>query len=332
MRSLNAIGISSGGLLRKWIGRIHVFATVCALQLVGGTFSGAAEPVWRPVDWNDERALRSTAEGWQAIVSLDRGRLVHFGPADTNENLLFAPATRDHPNGWGGHRVWLGPQADWTHGWPPPPAWEHSAAEVVKGYGPVLELAPASAGEGWPSFQRSYRWERGRLVCGVHLRDDGSRDAQVVQILQMPTTVRVEARLQPSMDWPAGYVGLAAGDRRRLATLAEPPAHARVDGNRLQLRHLGVVEKLGFRPHALRGRIGLHTIIVSRGESAGQAVAEPDAGFLTQVYLGGLEPFAELEQLSPLWRAGTKAVFEMVIQGVTERPDQLHPTAQPRPE
>jgi hypothetical protein len=312
--------------------RIRNLVTWVALLLAAPAWVSAKDAIWQTTTWQQERAMGSTVDGWRAVVSLDRARLVHFGPAATGENLLFAPATREHPNGWGGHRVWLGPQANWSQGWPPPGAWEQSAAEAATATGTILELTLPPAGDGWPSFRRVYRWEHGRLVCAVHLRDDGSRDAQVIQILQMPTATRVEAQIAPSPSWPSGYMGLIAGNRRSPGALSEPPLHATVDGKTMRLRHIGVVEKLGFRPHALRGRVGPRTVVVGRGQSAGHSLGEPDRGFFTQVYLGGHEPFVELEQLSPLYQAGREAVFEMVIQGVAEAPDELHgarPAGQP---
>jgi hypothetical protein len=265
--------------------------------------------------------MESTSEAWTAIVSLERGRLVHFGPSATGENLLFATPTPDDPLGWGGHRVWLGPQSAWAKIWPPPPAWERSATPepMVREDG-ALVLPSASAGDGWATFQRDYRWQGSRLVCGVTVNRDGTKDAQVIQILQVPTTVEVRVRLQPDELAPAGFVGLPAGRRRAIDLEPKVPAAARLEGSEMVLRHTAAIDKLGFRPQPIHGRIGRFALIVGRGETTGEAVAgELDHGFLTQVYLGGPEAFVELEQLSPQWKAGTPARFEMVLEAAAPR-------------
>jgi hypothetical protein len=77
------------------------------------------------------------------------------------------------------------------------------------------------------------------------------------------------------------------------------------------------VVKLGFRPQLLVARRNGYELRLRRGALTGTAGAEPDAGFLTQVYLGGPEPFNELEQLSPLVAAGQPARFEVGVSGRT---------------
>jgi hypothetical protein len=83
----------------------------------------------------------------------------------------------------------------------------------------------------------------------------------------------------------------------------------------MQLTHRGTAEKLGFVPQALRGELNGRVLLVEKGHFTGSPAGEPDAGFLTQVYLGSRDPFVELEQLSPLCRAGETAIFEVVIEG-----------------
>lgn len=292
---------------RRWCG-----ACVASLLLLLPA-GAAAESGWQETRWRGERAYRAAAGAWEAIVSVERARLVHLARVG-GANLLFETATRDHPQGWGGHRVWLGPQGTWPQGWwPPPDAWEKAPAEGVSVANGRLELILPAAGHGWPRYSRTYHWDHDRLVCGVTVQPGGSVDAQVVQILQVPRDATVVGSLTPEPRWPAGYVGLRAGARREVESLATPPPHAEVAGGTLRLRHIGQVEKLGFRPQSLRASIGPATLTVGRGVSEGDVAGEPDAGFFTQVYLGGPEGFIELEQLSPLWRAGTGARFEMVI-------------------
>src|SRR5690606_35753234 len=126
----------------------------------------ASDGGWIPVRWQDENAYELRQSEWRAIVSVNRGRLVHFGPADREENLLVAVASKDTPAGWGGHRVWLGPQNAWAPFWPPPAAWEKSAAEKVTVGGNTLTLEMPPAGQGWPQLARVYSLtDDGELAC-----------------------------------------------------------------------------------------------------------------------------------------------------------------------
>ena len=93
----------------------------------------ATEPAltWQSVTWNGEPAWASTSQGWRAVVSVTRARLMHFGPAERDLNLLLAPVTRANRNRLGGHRLWLGPQTSWPKFWPPPEAWEYKEPATV---------------------------------------------------------------------------------------------------------------------------------------------------------------------------------------------------------
>jgi len=278
---------------------------------------GAAEtpPAWQPVDWNGEKALTSTSQGWKAIVSLERGRLMHFGPADQAVNLILAPVNRDNPNVLGGHRLWLGPQATWPQTWPPPKEWESSAPESFTNDGGLLRMVMADAGDGWPRLIRTYRWDGARLICGGEL-SGGQRSAQIIHIIQMPEATLVEAVALADATARAGYVLLPAGPVARLTAQFAPPPHVSRAGRALQFHKAGSVLKLGFRPQTLAGRGQGLTLRVSRGVQTGLAAAAPDQGYFTQVYLAGPEPFIELEQLSPQFAAGAPASFAIVLEGV----------------
>jgi hypothetical protein len=287
---------------------------VCAV-LAMSTPPAAAEVVaWRETTWQGEPALVSASGGWQAIVSLARGRLMSFGPAGGELNLLFAPATQGDPAGWGGHRVWLGPQSTWPAIWPPPAAWEHSAAESHTISDGTLRLVMPAAGNGWPRLTRTYGWEGARLVCSVEL-SGGTRTAQIIQIIQVPQKNVVTAAVRPGAGTPHGYVLLPAGTVSRLTADFSPPPHVTLDADQVTLRHLGVIQKLGFPPQALAASDHGRTLRVARGPQAGAAGGEPDQGFNTQVYLGGAEPFIELEQLTPLWSPGAPARATLVLEG-----------------
>lgn len=272
---------------------------------------------WSPTTWNGEVSLTSTSQGWKAVVSLARGRLVYFGPADQDANLLFAPPTQDDPAGWGGHRLWLGPQSTWAKIWPPPAVWENSGPESFMSDGGKLRMVLFEAGDGWPRLTRTYRWAGAKLICGAEL-SGGTKPAQVIQIIQVPRTTLVEAQARPEASAPAGYVLLPAGQTPRLMTEFAQAAHVTRDGTALQLRHLDRVLKLGFRPQTLAGRSTTLALQVSRGSENGPVLASPDQGFFTQVYLGGHEPFIELEQLSPVFAPGPAASFGIVLEGVEQ--------------
>ena len=287
------------------------------LCLTGSSFlARAAEATsdWQPITWQGEKAIASVSQGWKAIVSLERGRLMHFGPAESDTNLLFAPAMRSDPAGWGGHRVWLGPQSTWPSVWPPPAAWEHSKAESHTINGGTLRLVMPGAGGGWPRLARIYSWDGAKLACTVEL-SGGTRAGQIIQIFQVPPNNRVEVTPRPDALAPLGYILLPAGNVRRLTTEFTPPPHVTRRETTLLLRHLAVIQKLGFAPQALTADDGAHSLRVTRGPQAGKPLAEPDQGFFTQVYLGGAEPFIELEQLTPTWAPATPASSIVILEG-----------------
>lgn len=283
-----------------------------SLLLLGACLPSRAD--WQSATWNGEPAWESRAGGWRAVVSATRARLMHFGPADRDVNLLLAPPARNNPNRLGGHRLWLGPQTEWPAFWPPPAAWEYREAERAAIEGGVLRLAMGDAGAGWPRLVRTYRWQGSSLVCGAEM-SGGARAVQFIHILQVPTDTRVRAEVHPADAFPTGYVRLLSGAGPFTARFA-PPAHASLAGDQLTLRHTGDVGKYGFRPQALTGTRSGYELVVTRGAQTGTVVDEPDEGFLSQVYLSeAREPFVEIEQLSPRFAAGQPASFEMILTG-----------------
>lgn len=287
------------------------------LWLVFLLLPGACVPSladWRSVEWNGEAAWESSADGWIAVVSAPRARLVHFGPAEGDTNLLLAPPQRDDPNRLGGHRLWLGPQSEWPAFWPPPAAWEYREPEKAAVEGGTLRLAVGGTGSDWPRLVRTYRWQGSSLVCGAEI-SGGTRAVQIIHILQVPEGTVVRAEVHPADAFPTGYVRLlsSAGP---FTTRFPPPAHASLAGDQLTLRHNGTVGKYGFRPQALTGSRAGYELVVTRGIPTGAVVDEPDAGFLSQVYLSEARgPFVEIEQLSPRFAAGHPASFEMILTG-----------------
>lgn len=271
---------------------------------------------WVSTTWNGERAFVAASSGWKAIVSLERGRLVHFGRAADETNLLFAPATKQDAAGWGGNRLWLGPQSSWSGGWPPPSAWEHSGAESFSQADGTLRLVIPDAGDGWPRLARTYHWNGDRLTCTAEL-SGGSRRVQFIQIIQVPASSVVTVSASPGKIDPLGYVLLPSTATPRFTTDFRAPPHVSRHDHDLTLRHLKQVMKLGFIPQALVAHAGNSSLKMSRVTPIEASASEPDQGFFTQVYLGGSEPFIELEQLSPLCPAGKAASFAFEIQGST---------------
>jgi len=275
-----------------------------------------AEPIvsaWSGTTWHGERAYELVTAQWRAIVSVERGRLVHFAPAEAGtRNLMLETSTRSDRMGWSGHRVWLGPQSLW--GWPPPDAWEFSAAESVRLSGNRLELLMPDAGGGYPRLTRIYEPAGDRLACRVAVAAGGTRAVQVIQILQTPPDTKVELSTAPSAKWPRGYfrVGGAVGPNMR-PDLPLPAGVEEVAGG-VVMSMADKSDKLAFPPQTLVARIGVHRLALAFGESRGPEAAAPGDGFYTQVYIGNPQgPVVEIEQLSPQWQAGAAGEFSMYV-------------------
>jgi hypothetical protein len=290
---------------------------LAALLFVGAQAMLAAAPEWRETTWHGEPALASSSQGWRAVISLTRARLMHFGPDGSDVNLLLAPPDRSNPNVLGGHRLWLGPQSTWPHGWPPPAAWEYLPPESHAVNSGALRLVLASTHDGWPRLTRTYEWRGAELVCGGEI-SGGDHPVQLVHILQVPRGAVISAEVVPETAFPAGYV-LLPSTAGPFAAQFSPPAHVTLAGKTATLHHAETVLKVGFRPQLLVARVAGYELRVQRGALTGTAGQQPDAGFLTQVYLGGGEAFNEVEQLSPLMAAGQPARFEIAVSGVAVR-------------
>lgn len=298
---------------------MNKFIPVFFAFLVSTSFALAAESgaaAWRETTWNGERVFVASSAGREAIVSADRARLVYFGLEHEARNFLFLPSSRRDPAGWGGHRVWLGPQTDWAKNWPPPAGWDAMPPEHIKVDGPRLEFAIADAGGGWPRITRIYFWRDGKLHCDARM-SGGSRPAQIIHIVQVPATVAAEMDATPSSDVPRGFVQVHLG--RGLVPVKQFPEPSQVTdaAGKLQVKFSGKMDKFGFTPQPILARLESGgTMRIERGAETGNAVSTPDEGFATQIYLGSTRgPVIELEQLSPLFPAGADASFEIIISG-----------------
>ena len=289
---------------------------VTAFLLVTTPFTLSAT-TWTPVTWRGESSYAAVSDtgDWHAIVSVERGRLVHFGVTDdAADNLILATPTRDDPVGWGGHRVWLGPQREWPRGWPPPDAWEHSSA-VPEVEGNTLVLTPPATGHDWPDLARTYRWDGDRLLCGVRVSGP-ARAVQVIQIIQFPATATVLVTPEVSDDAPSGYVLLPFYARNSFLKEFTSPATVETEGERILIRHGDEPLKFGFTPRALRSLQQNVTLTVAPESLTGEPAGELNQGYYTEVFLGGREPFIELEQLSPpLNPASPQREFVISIAG-----------------
>jgi hypothetical protein len=272
-----------------------------------------AEAQWTETAWRGERAMVSEAGGWRAVVSLERGRLVHFGPAEGEENLLHVSPERGKDGGWGGHIAWLGPQIEWPAIWPPLAAWERSAAVdgvVRDGW---LELAMPESDGGWARLTRAYRWDGDALLCRVSLAG-GTHAAQVMQIVQVPASAVVRvAQATPSEAAPAGFYLLRVGVQDQVVREFSWPVHAsREADGALTWRPTGVVIKVAFTPQTLVAKIGAYELSLSPSGETGAVAGAIDGGYTTQLYLGRAgTPFIELEQLSSRFTAGGDASATM---------------------
>lgn len=273
---------------------------------------------WQSTTWHGERAFELTTSRWRAIVSVERGRLVHFGPARLGAtNLLFETASRSDPFSWGGHRVWLGPQSLW--GWPPPDAWERAAAEQVVLADGRLELFMPDAGDGYPRMTRIYEPDGDRLACRIAV-SGGTRSVQVMQILQTPAATTTKLRPVPTENWPRGYFRVGGDEGPLMAPdLPLPESITPLEGDGVRMAYFGRSDKLAFAPQTIVASTPTGTLSLAFGESHGEVAAAPDDGYYTQVYVGHPgAPVVEIEQFSPQWVAGAEAEFSMYIDLTAE--------------
>ncbi len=264
-----------------------------------------AESSWEKITWQSEPAWVSTQGAVRAVVSEARSRLIYLGAADGSRNLLNAPVAApapanrsDSPN-WGGHRFWLGPQTRWV--WPPPVEWEHSAAASSETRGAVLVLRQPRIDPEYPAITREYEWDGTRLRCTASWLDDG-RPCFGVHVVAVDVPFAVTVRLVPGADAPAGMVEAQMGGPPSPLTLPHPAIT--VAGDRVTVRAGIAVAKLGFVSQALViERPGGWKLSVQPGPHEGVALAAPDHGYISEVWVGDKNAnLAELEQLTPYLR------------------------------
>lgn len=295
---------------------ITLFLLLCvpaATPVVAGSPSE-----WSRISFQGEPAWVSISEGWAAVVSEERGRLIYFGEEKTGENLLYAPVPKDSTESWGGHRCWLGPQDRWEPVWPPIADWEASPSSEVEINAEQLILHAPHTVNSYPAISRRYYWRGQTLCCRGEWRKAGTEPFQGVHILQLPKEAVVKARIERSPDLTHGFALLTPG--KTPSFLAEfdrdlPGVHAK--GDTIILTADGWEEKIGVVPQTLVCKINNYELVLARGEQFGHVTGEWDRGLSTQIYLGAdayFCPFVEVEQLSSLLDPGEgTAGFEILI-------------------
>jgi len=284
----------------SWLSRL------AAVSLLMTTLpTSRAESSWEKTTWQGEPAWASTRGAVRAVVSEARSRLIYLGAADGSQNLLnapvpaAAPANRSDSPNWGGHRFWLGPQTRWV--WPPPMEWEHSAAAGSETRGAVLILRQPRIDPAYPAISREYEWDGVRLRCTARWLDD-DRPCFGLHVVAVDVPFTVTVRLVPVADAPVGMVAAQMVDPPSPLTLPHPAI--KVDGDRATVRAGVKVAKLGFVSQALViERPGGWKLSMQPGPHEGVALATPDHGYVSQVWVGDQNAsLAELEQLTPYLR------------------------------
>ena len=233
-----------------------------------------------------------------------RGRLTFLGNID-GKNLLNRPRRPVNNLDFGGHRVWIGPQIDWTPVWPAPANWESAPAASVRllrsGW---IEIISPAGPKGEAAIRRTYRWSReGLLTCSVSWKETSARGRQAMNILQIENSANVQARAEPGTHAPLGFARIPTDAGQVVDTKITCPPQAVIRGDRVFLRRGGRQEKLGFRPQPLTARWRTAELIMHPGRVWGLAGSDPDLGFRSQVYLGSDEwPVLEIEQFTPRLR------------------------------
>jgi len=261
----------------------------------------ANQSPWHKSTWHGEAAWYSDSGDCRAIVSEMRCRLIYLGPVDGSLNLLCAPARTPQPDAkesspnWGGHRFWLGPQKRWI--WPALPEWEHGACAAASAKDGVLSLQHAQRNTEYPALTREYAWEQDRLRCTVRWKDDG-RPYYGMHVIAVDTPYQLNARLLAWDEVPEGLV-----EARMEAPVTKgilPNPALTVSGNEVHVQAGIRRVKTAFFPQPLvTTRQQGWTLRMLPGENQGTPLASPDLGYLTQVWVGAYEDFAELEQLTP---------------------------------
>jgi hypothetical protein len=169
----------------------------------------------------------------------------------------------------------------------------------------VLRLVQPHTDPAFPRLVREYSLHAGSVDLTVRWTP-GGQTHQAVQILQLRPDAVAFARSTPSPDLPYGIAHLPIGPHQVRAQDRSPdPAYAvrEAPGSPFWLFRLGPSDaKYGLPPRPLHARLpDGASLTLFPGPVSGRAGEAPDAGLLTQIYLGLPDrPMIEIEQLSPL--------------------------------
>ncbi len=207
----------------------------------------------------------------------------------------------------GGHRLWLGPQAEWPAFWPPPADWENGpATATLSPDGKELTLAMPRSNARFPALTRRYRLAAAVLdMTAAWQAVEGHPGYQAVQILQTRQDTISYLTPKAGEGLPHGFGLLALGVRPGLDLAAPIPADIAKEGDHgiWRLAFNGREEKIGVPPQPLEARFeGGHGLRLFPSTHNGKVAVglPPDSGLFTQVYFGDSAwAMVELEQLSP---------------------------------
>ncbi|MDX2079255.1 MAG: hypothetical protein SFU53_00580 [Terrimicrobiaceae bacterium] len=244
------------------------------------------------------KVWRADSGGWTAEVEPTRGRLTFLGPTGGRNFLL-----RPEPDGlgFGGHRVWLGPQTEWPVFWPPPANWENkAAARTRQTRDGTLIVDGADGGPQSPAIRREYRWiSDGALECTVSWKETTTKGRQAIQILKIDPKAEVFAERAPTKSAPLGFIQLPIAGRPATHTHFAPSDHVKIQGRSVRFRRAQAEEKFGVPSQSLIARWADAEIHLHPRGQFGRAVGEPDGPFSSHIYLGAHDlEVVEIEQLS----------------------------------
>ena len=220
--------------------------------------------------------------------SRSRPRSTDLSGPTGGPNLLFGPTHNEL--GFGGHRVWLGPQTEWEVFWPPPDNWELSAADriTVLSDGSLSVLSPPpdpvplrSTG----TIAGSPMGVSNALSSGLKPAPVGARRSRSSRSPPVPPwrprSVRNRPRPAVTCSFPCWIDPRCFGSFASRRTSAAP-----VGGfSSNELRTKKNSDSLNSR-YALGGCRCRLELILHPGPSRGVVVDDPSEGYPTQVYLG----------------------------------------------
>jgi hypothetical protein len=278
--------------------------------LVAVTTLPAAD--WHAATWNGEAAWVGQLGNFTATVSVPRGRLISLR-SDQGTELLYAgpaPLTQlvAERSLLAGHQQWLGPQSAWN--WPPPRDWEQQPPALVTVAGETLTIIPTHLDAGLPATCRSYRLAGEELAATLAWDGSGTGTQWAMHVLQVPMSANI--RLQA-----ASHAWAWGDDSNGFAQ--QPPGDA-VPGVTRHADGLGFTPIDAWRKYFAPAQDIVCTypdgsrLTMARGAAVGTVTSLPDAGLVSQVFVGKPDyGRQEIEQMSPILR-GPHVSYTILLQ------------------